>query len=136
MLTIINRAVKIDVPKRSMGYGLECLWRQRNNEDTSAVERVHLLNRSDVALQARELLPRQTFVLSARTRVDLTDYHTHRAYPQEVTQLQLVRLRSAGSISTLQQAILGSHIHKHAGEGSELTVYPKTARSLSLNTVL
>lgn len=63
---------------------------QRSSEDTSPVDTTHLLNRSDVALQARELLPRQTLVLSTRTRVNLTDHHTYGAYPQEVTQLELV----------------------------------------------
>lgn len=63
---------------------------QRGSQGISAAEISHLLNRSDVTLQARELLPRQTFVLSARARVNFTDHHTYGAYPQEVTQLELV----------------------------------------------
>lgn len=76
--------------------------RPRRQDDVPYSLLFHLLNRSDIPLQARELLPRQAFVLSASARVYLADHHAHGANPQKVPQLQLVRLRRTVPISSLR----------------------------------
>lgn len=63
-----------------------------------------LLNCSDVPLETRELLPRQTLVLSTSARVDLAYDHANGANPQKVPQLELVRFGGAIPVSALSIA--------------------------------
>lgn len=95
------------IKKRGSSATAICMRGDKTNCAACPIEFYnYLLNRSDIPLEACELLPRQALVLSTSARVDLTHYYAHGADSQEVTQLELVRLRSTVSVGPLMKARL------------------------------